>query len=50
MVFADVDSMASALEAQAPDLIFLDVELGTGDANEAFRAECGARPVHSIRG
>jgi EAL domain-containing protein (putative c-di-GMP-specific phosphodiesterase class I)/CheY-like chemotaxis protein len=38
MEFADVASVASTLETRTPDLIFLDLELGTGDAIEAFRA------------
>jgi EAL domain-containing protein (putative c-di-GMP-specific phosphodiesterase class I)/CheY-like chemotaxis protein len=36
--FADVGSAASALQDKTPDLIFLDLELGSGDAIEAFRA------------
>ena len=36
--FADVGSAASALQDMTPDLIFLDLELGSGDAIEAFRA------------
>ncbi|HEX2553103.1 MAG TPA: EAL domain-containing response regulator [Microvirga sp.] len=36
--FADVGSAASALQDKSPDLIFLDLELGSGDAIEAFRA------------
>src|SRR3712207_236054 len=36
--FADVDSAASARQDQTPDLIFLHLELGSGDAIEAFRA------------
>ncbi len=36
--FADVGSAATALQDKTPDLIFLDLELGSGDAIEAFRA------------
>ncbi len=36
--FGDIPSAASAIPAANPSLIFLDLELGTGDAIEAFRA------------
>lgn len=36
--FADIHSAASALVTVDPALIFLDLELGAGDAIEAFRA------------
>jgi EAL domain-containing protein (putative c-di-GMP-specific phosphodiesterase class I) len=36
--FGDVASAASSLSEVAPDIIFLDLELGSGDAIEAFRA------------
>jgi EAL domain-containing protein (putative c-di-GMP-specific phosphodiesterase class I)/CheY-like chemotaxis protein len=36
--FSDVAGAASALSTVTPDLIFLDLELGSGDAIEAFRA------------
>jgi EAL domain-containing protein (putative c-di-GMP-specific phosphodiesterase class I)/CheY-like chemotaxis protein len=45
--FADVASAAASLDEVTPDLIFLDLELGSGDAIEAFRAfaEHGYRGV-----
>jgi EAL domain-containing protein (putative c-di-GMP-specific phosphodiesterase class I) len=36
--FSRVDAAAAACVAGHPDLIFLDLDLGTGDAIEAFRA------------
>jgi EAL domain-containing protein (putative c-di-GMP-specific phosphodiesterase class I)/CheY-like chemotaxis protein len=39
--FGDVESAASSLSEVVPDLIFLDLELGSGDAIEAFRAFAG---------
>ena len=39
--FGDIPTATSALNGLTPDLIFLDLELGTGDAIEAFRSFAG---------
>ncbi len=47
--FGDVAGAASALSTVTPDLIFLDLELGSGDAIEAFRAFADAGYLGTVQ-